>query len=287
MLVSTFSPSGFAAETKPPLRVLAATFTMQQFTRNVTSGVEGVQVEPLLSAGLGCPHDYVLTPQDMRKLERADVLVVNGLGLEEFIGAPLFKSGRLKVIDSSRGVEGPLNYAGAQTPNPHLFASPLRAARIVVHIAAELSRIYPQGEAAFTANAKAYAAKLEALAADLKAAAGRLKNRRIVTQHGVFDYFARDAGLEIVAVIQAHAGTEPSAAEMLRLVAGIKATRTGAIFAEPQYPSKIPDTLARETGIPAATLDPVASGPENAGLDYYEKTMRANIKTLEKTLGTP
>jgi zinc transport system substrate-binding protein len=112
----------------------------------------------------------------------------------------------------------------------------------------------------------------------------RLKNNRIVQPHGIFDYLARDMGLEIVAVMQAH-GQEPSASEMMQLVKVMKEKDAGAIFTEPQYPEKIGKVLSKETGIPVAMLDPVATGPEIAPLTYYETVMRQNMKTLASTLG--
>jgi ABC-type Zn uptake system ZnuABC Zn-binding protein ZnuA len=66
----------------------------------------------------------------------------------------------------------------------------------------------------------------------------------------------------------------------------IREKKAGAIFTEPQYPAGTGETLAGETGIPAATLDPAATGPENAGLDYYEKVMKTNLETLKSVLGT-
>ena len=117
------------------------------------------------------------------------------------------------------------------------------------------------------------------------AALGRtLKNNRIVEPHGVFDYLARDMGLEVVAVLRPH-GQEPSAAEMLELVRTLRAKQAGAIFTEPQYPAKVGAALARETGLPTATLDPVATGPDEAPLDYYETAMRQNMEVLRATLG--
>lgn len=134
-------------------------------------------------------------------------------------------------------------------------------------------------------NAEEYASRLGKLADEFAATGKVLKNNRIVTQHGVFDYLARDTGLEIVAVVQEHAGQEPSAANMLSVAKAIREKKAGAIFTEPQYPSATGETLARETGIPAATLDPAATGPENAGLDYYEKIMKANLEILKSVLG--
>jgi ABC-type Zn uptake system ZnuABC Zn-binding protein ZnuA len=91
-------------------------------------------------------------------------------------------------------------------------------------------------------------------------------------------------GLTIVATLQAH-GHAPSASELVRLVKTIRKEQAGAIFTEPQYPSKAGEALGREARIPVAILDPVANGPANAPLDYYETTMRKNLQILKATLG--
>jgi ABC-type Zn uptake system ZnuABC Zn-binding protein ZnuA len=158
------------------------------------------------------------------------------------------------------------------------------AAKLTANIATALSKADPDGARLYAKNAQAYVEKLEKLTAELTALGQRLLNNRIIQPHGVFDYLARDLGLEIVAVMQEH-GREPAAAEMIKLVKLIKEKKVGGIFTEPQYPEKIGATLAKEAGVPATVLDPVASGPENAPLDYYEIVMRKNIKTLADTLG--
>ncbi len=283
------------------MRVLCTTFPIYQITRNVAQGRQGVDVKLMLPASLGCPHHYSLTPQDMRKLARADVLVVNGLGMEEFLGAPVKKANpRLRVANSSQGIEGLLPYAGGHRRrehrhddharqhrsgvNSHLFASPRMTALLAENIAVGLSKADPDGADVYARNAKAYAAKMNALADEMAALVKTLKNNRIVQPHGAFDYLARDIGLEIVAVTQPH-GQEPSAAEMLKLIETIREKKAGAVFTEPQYASKVGQTLGRETGIPTAVLDPAASGPDDAPLDYYEDVMRKNKETLRATLG--
>lgn len=294
---------GLAAEQS--LHLLASTFPIYQITRNLTAGSKRVQVALMIPAELGCPHDYALTPQDMRKLTKADVLIINGLGLEEFMGAPVQKANpKLQIIDSSRGITEILHFSEAEehgqheehpdrqqhgeaeAPNSHLFASPRMAARLSANIAAQLTRIDPAGAPLYAANAKAYGQRLEGLAEEFSSLGKRLRNNRIVTQHGVFDYLARDMDLEVVAVVQAHAGQEPSASEILRIVATVKEKKAGAIFTEPQYPKGVGNTIAKEAGITAATLDPAANGPTQAPLDYYEKIMRSNLHTLERTLGS-
>ena len=317
-------PHRVAAGETQPIKVLVSTFPVYQFTRNITAGSTLLQVDLMIQAQLGCPHDYALTPQDMHKLGEAQIFIINGLGLEEFLGAPLQKANpALQVIDSSKGIKEILNYgdeygdaaareeddhhdghthdhdhddhaeeAHAQHghdsgPNPHIFASPRMAALQVDNIAKALAEAAPAEKELFTKNAQAYAQKLTALDKEFQQLGKRLAKTRIVTQHGVFDYLARDMGLEIVAVIAAHPGQDPSAAEALHLVQAIQAKKAGAIFTEPQYPDSIAQTIARESGIPLAVLDPVANGPgQQAPLDYYQSTMRTNLKTLADTLGT-
>ena len=319
--------------------VLCSTFPIYQLTRNVAQGREGVEVQLLLPAAMGCPHHYSLTPQDMKKLAKADVFVVNGLGMEEFLGAPVEQANQdLLVVDSAAGIPDVLQYEqehhehGAEHAeehheaheegeeeehahhhaedaehheaeeghghdedahgrhhhhegsNPHLFVSPRMAAKLALSVAAGLSKADPEGAGIYFRNASAYAERMNALAGEMSALGQRLRNRRIVQPHGVFDYLARDMGLEVVALLQPH-GQEPSAAEMIEIVQIVREKNAGAVFTEPQYSPKVGQTIAREAGIPAAVLDPAASGPEAAPLEYFETTMRQNMEILSATLG--
>jgi ABC-type Zn uptake system ZnuABC Zn-binding protein ZnuA len=203
--------------------------------------------------------------------------------MEEFLGAPVEKANsKLMIIDSSAGVKETLHDDG---DNPHLFASPRMVAFLAMNIADALSKIDPDGAGLYSENARGYAGKMNRLADEFATLGRQLANNRIVTQHGVFDYLARDMGLRIVAVLQAHAGQEPSASEMLAIVQTIRREKAGAVFTEPQYPEKIGRTIAKEAGVVAATLDPVANGPDSAALDYYETQMRRNLLMIGKTLG--
>lgn len=272
-------------------RVLTTTFPLWLMARRVVAGVPGVTVDLMIPAGTGCPHDYGLTPQDMMRLAGADVLIMNGLGLESFLGpdaesvrARLGPGGR--VIVAGEGVPGGLPDEDGKAVNPHLFASPRMAALLVRNMGRGMAEADPARADRYRSNAAAYATALDSLADRFAALGPRLANPRIVTQHRDFDYLARDAGLTVVGVVQPHEGQEPSAADLLRLTRLIRDEKVGAVFTEPQYPAKAGETLARETGVPVAGLDPVASGPADAPADYYERVMADNLRTLERTLGT-
>ena len=95
----------------PVRTVLSTTFPIHQIVRQVTAGRAGLSVVQMLPSQMGCPHDYALTPQDMYKLARADVFVVNGLGLEEFLGSPLKKANpHLFILDSAKDITQLLYY---------------------------------------------------------------------------------------------------------------------------------------------------------------------------------
>jgi zinc transport system substrate-binding protein len=209
---------------------------------------------------------------------------------------------KLKIADSSKGIKNLIalhedeeehdhahekegaHHHHDSGMNPHLFASPLQAAQVVRNIAQELSKLDPDGAMVYAANAKKYGEQLEALAKELETTCAAFTKKKIVTEHAVFDYLARDAGLQIAAVVEEEPGQEPAASEMLKIITTIKKSGAAVVFTEPQYPAKVGETIAKEAQIPVASLDPVATGPMDAPLDYYEKTMRANLETLKKYL---
>ncbi len=294
-LMALSAPLGKSEVKVGKIRVLCSVFPIYQFTRNVTQGRTGLDVELLLSPGLGCPHDYSLTPQDIQKISRGDILIINGLGLEEFIGPPLKRANpNVKIIDASKGItpllaekdedEDPEQHHHHKGGNPHLFSSPRQAAKEVLNIGNALAEIDPAYRDLYLKNAKAYAVKLNKLADEFAKTVKNLPSRKIVTVHEVFDYLAKDAGLEIAAVIESRPGIEPSAAQMLATIKKIKTSGAAAVFTEPQYSPRVGRTIAGEDGIPVAMLDPVASGPADAPKDYYEKIMAKNLETLKRVL---
>ncbi len=276
-----------------PLRVLASFLPMYLFTVNVVGDTPGVAVDLMLPAALGCPHDYALTPSDMRKIAAADLLVINGLGMEEFLGAPFRKANpHLRLVDTSSSVI-PLREAhgggghshGPAEVNPHIWVSPRNAILQVRAIEHALSEALPSGAARFHSNAGAYVRRLEALDREYEEASRSFRRRNIVTFHNVFDYLARDYGMTIVGVVENSPGQEPSAGEILRLVRTIREKGVPAVFAEPQYSPRIAQVIAREAGVSVKMLDSAATGSMDPGT--YEEAMRRNLRTLKEALSGP
>ncbi len=283
-------------------RILASTLPMYLITKNLLKDLDGVELDILIPAELGCPHDYALTPKDMKKLSQSDIMIINGLNLEEFIGAPVKRANsNITVIDSSEGIADLLEYTSNENKdeehheanhehihsgiNPHLFVSPRMRIKIAENIAKNLKNILPKNsQSIVNTNLKRYKAEMQILVTKLNKIKEKLKNNRIIQPHGVFDYLAKDAGLDIIATIQPH-GDKPSASRMIELIKLIKSEKIAAIITEPQYSSKVAKTISREAGIPVIELNPVASGNPKAPIDFYTSEMRKNIDLLITTLG--
>jgi ABC-type Zn uptake system ZnuABC Zn-binding protein ZnuA len=279
-LTLAVAPSAGATE---PLRVLASFLPMEIFTRNVVGDTPGVTVESMLPASMGCPHDYALTPGDMKKIASADLFVANGLGMEAFLGEPVRRANpRVRIVETAGGVLPVHSGQGHGDVNPHTWVSPRNAILQVREIEKALSAARPASAGSFRRNADAYVSRLSTLAAEFDAAAKTFRRRNIVTFHNVFAYLARDLGLTVVGEIETAPGQEPSAGEIRKLSRTIRERKVPAVFSEPQYSPKLAEALAREAGVPVRMLDPVATG--SPARTAYEDAMRRNLSTLKEAL---
>lgn len=262
--------------------VIATSFyPMYLATANIAAGVPGVRVTNVTPPVTGCLHDYQLTPQDLRTLAGAEVLVINGGGIESFADKVVAQLPRLIVIDASRGID--LISARHGGVNPHVWVSVSGAMAQARAIAEGLAAADPEHAAAYRANAAAYLAKLDALRQRMHDGLTSARTRDIITFHEAFPYFAREFDLNVVAVIEREPGSEPSAGELAATIDLVRARRITALFAEPQYPAKAAEVIARETGATVHTLDPVSSGPPDS-LDHYIAAMERNLAVLQAAL---
>jgi ABC-type Zn uptake system ZnuABC Zn-binding protein ZnuA len=153
-------------------------------------------------------------------------------------------------------------------------------------IVTALSALAPADAPTFQANAATYGTQLDALDAELKANVDTLPaaNRKLVTFHDAFPYFARHFGFELVGVVVANVGQEPNAAELAALVEKVKTAGVKAVFSEAQFNPKLAQTLADEAGIKqvVTTLYNDALGPAPA--DSYPGMMRWNVDHIVEAL---
>ena len=293
LLLALLLAGGCAAEDARRERTIVTTFyPIYVFTQNVAQGVPGVRVVNMAEQDAGCLHDYQLKTQDMVLLEEADVLVINGGGLEPFMDRVIALRKELPVIIASEGIEmlpsdHDHDHAAHEDEedeplNAHVWLDPALARRQVENIARGLADTDPANAELYAANAQAYAARLLQLDGELRAQLEALSGEEIVTFHEAFDYFARAYALDIAGVIEQEPGEEPGTRDLAKICDLVIERGVRALFVEPQYPQRAAETVARETGAAVYTLNPVVSG--DGEMDSYERIMRENAKTLLEAL---
>lgn len=264
------------------LKVVATTTVFADIVRNV--GGDRVSVASIIPPGVG-PEDYEAKPDDARKLADAQLVVSNGVGLDDF----------LDRLISSAGGERPRLVLGEGIPtitvdgeaNPHFWLDPTLVKEYYVPaIAAKLSELDPGGKAPYDANAAAYGAQLDALDAELMARIDQIPvaNRKLVTFHDGFPYFARHFGFELVGVILENVGQDPSAAELAALVDEVRAAGVRAVFSEAQFSPKLSETLAQEAGITRVVTTLYNDTLGDAPADTYLGMMRWNVDQIVPAL---
>ncbi|MDF1556020.1 MAG: metal ABC transporter substrate-binding protein [Deferrisomatales bacterium] len=283
LLVATPAWAGTA------LRVVTTLPDLADWVRQIG----GVRVEVVsLLHGTEDPHTYESQVSDVKALAGARVLVEVGLGLEEWVSGLVenARNSQLLVVEAGDGLaleqpgEGQVDGAHHPRGNPHVWLDPANAARMCARIAATLEVADPPGGAFYQQNLKAYQERLAAAAAAIRERVQRLDDRRFISYHPAWPYFARALGFEVAAVVTSIPGQEPSARRVAELVKQVRGQNLRVLVTEPQLPSEIPDLLAEETGIAVVTLSPiVGSGPAQ---DYLGQ-LQANADTLLRALGAP
>ena len=202
----------------------------------------------------GDVHTYEPRPADVASVASARLLVMNGLGLDDWLTKLLTAASAAGTPLLKLGVDLPgvtlLPGETAATENPHLWMDVKYAEGYVDRIAAALSAADPAGAATFAANATAYTARLDALDASVRAKIATIPpaNRKLVTFHDAFPYYARAYGITIVGVAVEAPGQDPGATYTASLIAAIRAAGVKAIFSERQFPTKLIDELAAQAG---------------------------------------
>nr|WP_037368784.1 metal ABC transporter substrate-binding protein [Selenomonas ruminantium] len=272
------------AKDKKEFTIVTSFYPMYIDVLNITKGVEGVKVVNMTKPQTGCLHDYQLTTEDMKTLEKADVFVVNGAGMESFLEKAAKQNPKMKTIEASNYKDINLLKNGDEE-NPHVWLSVTYSIAQVKAITAGLCEADPAHKDAYRKNALDYCMKLEALKEEMHGELDNLPHKDIVTFHEAFPYLAKEFKLNIVSVIEREPGTEPTPQELEDTIKQVNGLTTKVLFTEPQYSPAAAETIARETGAKVYQLDPIVTGEANeSAMDAYIDTMKKNMAVLKEAL---
>ena len=284
LLSACSSPAATQPEDDGKLHVLATTYPVYLFTTAVTEDVDSVEVSLLVNQQTSCLHDYTLTVSDMKAIEGADVIVMNGAGLEDFMADALAASDA-PVIDCSEGIEllpamGHEGHDHDTEYDPHIWMSQASAAVMMNNILHGLAAVDEANLDLYTENCSAATAQLSADDAGL----AELACPYLITFHDGFQYFSLENGLTLLKAIEEEEGAEASAAEIKEIVALIAEYDIPAIFTEVNGSDATANAIARETGVAVEQLDMIMSGG-GTGIQPYIDAMQGNIDTIVEALG--
>ncbi len=260
------------------LRVVTTISILADMVRQV--GGSRVTVSSIIPPGAG-PEDYEPRPEDARALAGARLIVSNGVGLDDFLKRLLDagtgrQAARVVLADAIPSID-----TGGR-PNPHFWLDPSLVTRYYVpRLVAKLSEVDPAGAAAYAADGDAYAARIGRLDAELQSQITTIPatDRKLVTDHDAFPYFARHFGLSLEGVVLPNVGQEPTASDLGALVTKVRSLGIRAIFGESQFNPKLAQILAQEAGVRViATLYSDTLGPPPA--DSYEGLLRYDVEQV-------
>jgi zinc/manganese transport system substrate-binding protein len=267
------------------LNVVASFSILADFVRNV--GGDKVRVTSLVGPNSDV-HVYTPAPGDAKIIAEAKLVVINDLGLEGWLPRLLQSSGsKAPVVVATKGIT-PLKLGSAA--DPHAWQSVANAKTYVVNIRNALTEADPAEAEVFKSNAEAYLAKLDALDDEIAPWVASIPSaqRKLITTHDAFGYFAKAYGLEFIAPQGVSTETEPGARDVAAIIAQIKRDGIPAVFLENISDDRLIGRIAAETGARVGgKLFSDSLTDEKGDAPTYIDMMRHNIRTLRNALGGP
>lgn len=259
--------------------------TLQPYYSYVKAVVgDKAEIIPLVDAGFN-PHNYLPQPNDLKRLNQMDVIVVNGVGHDDFA---------IKVIEAAQRDDLVVIYANKEVPllpamgqsvgkgavNPHTFVGLSTTIQKVYTIASELSKLDPDNATFYRHNARRYAKTFRQLKRDAMLSLGELNTAgmKVATTHNAYGYILQEFGVDVATVIEPAHGVEPSANQLQATIEKIRAAGIDVLFYELNMPNRFVDTIEAATGVQLYRFSHMTHGEYQA--DKVEVEMRANVATL-------
>jgi zinc/manganese transport system substrate-binding protein len=272
------------------LRVVASTPDVADITRQI--GGERVSVVTI-AAGTQDPHKVPVKPSFVTKLNRADALVVQGLGLEHAFIPPLLEAARnAKILPGARGyIDASLYVTPLEVPssqsrvqgelhplgNPHFNLDPEQAKLMARAIAEGLERVDPAGAPVYADGLAAFTTLLERKIAEWQALAAPLRGVKAVSYHQDLTYLARRYGIELVGTIEVKPGIPATPGHLEELLGTMQREQVKLVIREISYDPGLAQSLAARTGARVAAISALAGG---LGEEGYVASIEANLRAL-------
>lgn len=256
--------------------VVTSFYPMYIATENIVGDRENVTLKNLSEPQTGCMHDYQLTPEDMKLLSRADVFIINGGGIENFLEKVAQAYPDLRIVDASQGVE-------MEGDNSHVWMSVSAHMTQVKNIAQALCEIDEGNRDYYQGQKEAYLSELEELQKEQEEIRRDIQGGKIISFHEAYDYVARDFGLTVAFTLDLDEERQVSAGEVADVLSVVENDGVSVIFAEEFYGKEMAQTIEKEAEVTVCYLDTLVRGEYEP--DSYLKKMAENIRLIREAYG--
>lgn len=301
-------------ETREDYTIVTSFYPMYVLAKNIIGDVDGINLVNLTDYQSGCLHDYQLTTADMKRLENADLFIMNGGGMENFIEEIVESYPELQVINASEGIEFLASehnhdhdhdhdhnhdhdhdhdheddthdeeesdgHAHEEEFNAHVWLNMDYYRIQIENVKNGLIKYNESHSDNFTYNAKEYDNKIVELKNKFQATLGDISGNEVVIFHDAFAYLAEQLGLEVVYTINMDNETSLSAGEIALVVDEVKEHDIRVLFTEEQYSTNIAENIANETNAKVHVIDSIVQGSFDE--DGYIDAMNYNLDVLKE-----
>lgn len=229
---------------------------------------------------LGCVHNYTLTTSDLKKIEKADVFIKNGLEIENFMDKIVSSFSKLNVVNSSEKLENIIK--DDDEINGHTWTSIDNNIKQVENIKNKLKEANPENSEVYEKNANTYIEKLKTLKQRYETELIDLKGKKVVSLNESFAYLQRDLGLDSIEVHTDHEESTMSAEMLKNIIEDMKKEDIKIIIIDKNDNEKNAQNLANETGAKIYKLDSCLTG--NMDKDAYLNAMTENLNILKQMI---
>jgi len=252
-------------------QIAATIFPLSDITKNI--GGDKIDVTLILPPGAS-PHTFDLKPSDIAKIQKADLVLAIGHGLDDWVTSALNSPDKKVVIDKDIVIKK----LGGED-DPHYWLSVKNAKQIALNISEILINHDPANRSYYLQNTISYLVQLELLEKELTELSLKIGNRSFVTFHDAWYYFSEERGLNVAASFEPFPGKSPSPSDLNQFGKAVKASGTKVIYSEPQIPSDLLEAVVKDLGVKIVVLDPTGGIKDR---DSYINLMRYNMHEIEK-----
>lgn len=254
--------------------IVTSFYPMYIIAENITDGAQNIELENMADVNVGCLHDYTLTTEDMKKIEKADIFIINGLGMENFIEKAMNSNNEMQVIDSSSNITNIIK--DADETNAHIWTNIDNYILQVENISEQLIKLDPQNAEIYKTNTDSYIQSLKNLKEKYLENLNYLKGEKAISLNEAFDYLGQELDMEMTTIETDHEESTMSAEMLKNIIDKVKNENIKMIIIDKDDNEANAKAIADETGAKIFKLNSGLKGSveKNAYIKQVEENMQ-------------